>query len=650
MIDKNTVNAILEAADIVEVVGEFISLKPRGTNHWACCPFHGEKTPSFSVSRTRGIYKCFGCGAAGNVVRFVMEHERMSYYEALKYLARKYGIEVRERELTQEEQRVNNNRESMMVVSSYAQDVFCEQLWNTPDGQAIGLSYFRERGFTDKTIRKFQLGYSLDHRTAFSDKALKDGYKAEFLVATGLSLEKEDGRLVDRFAGRVMFPIHSLSGRVTAFGARTLRQDKNVAKYMNSPESEIYSKSFVLYGIFQAKNAIGRAQKCYLVEGYTDVISMHQAGVENVVASSGTALTTEQVRLIKRFTSNVTVLYDGDAAGIKASLRGIDMLLEAGLNVKVALFPNGEDPDSFARKNTNESFVAFLQDNEKDFISFKTKLLGEEAKSDPLKQAELIREIVRSIGAIPDAITRTVYVKECSRLMDIDENVLLSEVTTLRRKKLYADKAADQKTEAVEEEEKAVPTTAALPGFIDINRYFEKTEEEILYYLLKFGSHHLFTTDNDYEKRAINVAEYIISELLNDELEFKNLHYRALFEEYCRLMPASDEEQVKHFINHPDNQISETAIRLLDDLPPLTVEGYKSSQMEETALLPLTIPKIILVYKSRISKVASDELSAQLKQAQETNDQEQVQLLMERLRVLQKFYMELAIALKRVIL
>ena len=646
MIDRNTIDSIFNAADIVEVIGDFLTLKKKGVNYWACCPFHGEKTPSFSVSPAKGIYKCFGCGKAGNVVNFVMDHESLTYVEALKYLAKKYNIEVHERELTTEEQNANNNRESMMVVSSYAQGLFTEQLWTNAEGKAIGLSYFRERGFTDKTIRKFQLGYSIDSREAFSSTALKAGYKKEFLTATGLSIEKDE-KLFDRFWGRVMFPIHSLSGRVIAFGARTLKQDKTIAKYLNSPESEIYSKSHVLYGIFQAKNMIVRAQKCYLVEGYTDVISMHQTGIENVVASSGTSLTTEQIRLIKRFTPNITVLYDGDAAGIKASLRGIDMLLEEGLNVRVALFPDGEDPDSFARKHSASEFEEFLKENEKDFISFKTKLLSEEAKSDPLKRAEFIRDVVRSIAAIPDAITRATYVKECSLLMDIGENILLIEVTKLRREKVYG---ASRKTEQEEAQitSDVTPETPTIPGFVEVGQYFEKVEEEIIYYLLKYGVQNLFTIENGDEKRDISVAEYIIAELFNDDLEFKNLYYRQLFEEYRKLTSESNEERVKYFIHHPTRDISATAIRILSDLPPLTVKHFSDSLNPEEIRLKDIIPKAILVYKSRITKVAAANISEELRVAHENKDREQEKILLERYVVLQEISSRFAKELNRV--
>ena len=667
MIERNTVDAILNAADIQEVIGDFLTLKKRGANYWACCPFHGEKTPSFSVSPAKGIYKCFGCGKAGNVVSFVMAHESMTYVEALKYLARKYHIEVRERELTPEEQAVNNNRESMMVLSSFAQDYFSEQLWETPSGQAVGLSYFRERGFSDPVIRKFQLGYSPDRRTALSEAALKAGYKKEFLIATGLSIEREH-TLLDRFAGRVMFPIHSLSGRVIAFGARTLRQDRNTAKYLNSPESEIYSKTAALYGLFQAKNAIVRAQRCYLVEGYTDVISLYQSGIENVVASSGTSLTVEQIRLIKRFTPNVTVLYDGDAAGVKASLRGIDMLLEEGMNVKVALLPDNDDPDSFARKHSSSELDEFLKNNEQDFISFKTKQLRDEAQNDPLKHAELIKDVVRSIGAIPDAITRTVYVKECSRLTDIGEDVLMREVAKLRHEKLYE---GARRPQPVGDPSAPAPQPVPLPGFIEHNRYFASSEEEIIYYLLKYGMDPLFTRTGDiapatqrlYERYGLNlsrlsgdedgttptvsVAEYIMSELLNDELEFTNLHYRRLFEEYARLTENENQERIKYFIHHPDPHLSALAIDVMDKLPPLTVERYIASTEPESLQAPRVIPKAILVYKSRIIEVTAKSLADQLQAAQTANDEQQVQELLERLSQLNEARTRIAKALNR---
>ncbi len=486
MIDQATIDKIFDAAHIEEVVGDYVTLKKRGANYMACCPFHSEKTPSFVVSPAKNIFKCFGCGKAGNPVTFVMEHETLGYVDALKLLAKKYNIEVKERELSPEEQQHNNDRESMMVTAAYAQDYFSKTLHTHADGKNIGMPYFAERGFTQKTIEKFQLGYCLDSRAAFSNTALRDGYKKEFLVKTGLSIERDNGDLVDRFYGRVMFPIHSLSGRVIGFGGRTLKTDKTVAKYVNSPESEIYHKSNTLYGVFFAKKAMVQQDKCFLVEGYTDVISMHQAGIENVVASSGTSLTTEQIRLIKRFTPNITVLYDGDSAGIKASLRGIDMLLEEGMSVKTLLLPDGEDPDSFARSRSASEFTAFIDEHEEDFISFKTKILLSDTKNDPIKKAALIGDIVRSISVIPDAIPRSVYIKECSKLMDIGEEVLTSEVAKLRKKNLYETRGAAKPKEEVPAEEAATeaPHTPTLPSFVE-NIFCKEEEREIVYYLIK---------------------------------------------------------------------------------------------------------------------------------------------------------------------
>ena len=434
MIDQVTIDRILDAAQIVDVVSEFVTLRKRGVNYVGLCPFHNEKTPSFSVSPAKGLCKCFSCGKGGNSVHFIMEHEQMSYYEALKYLAKKYNIEIKERELTNEEKQAQTTRESMFIVNNFARDYFQNILKNHVDGRSIGLAYFRQRGFRDDIIEKFQLGYCTESHDAMSQEALRKGYKKEFLVKTGICYETDDHRLRDRFWGRVIFPVHTLSGKVVAFGGRVLSTaTKGVkVKYVNSPESEIYHKSNELYGIYFAKQAIVRQDRCFLVEGYTDVISMHQSGIENVVASSGTALTPGQIRLIHRFTNNITVLYDGDVAGIKASIRGIDMLLEEGMNIKVCLLPDGDDPDSFARKHNSEEFQAFIREHEKDFIRFKTDLLMEDAGRDPIKRAELISNIVRSISVIPEAIIRDVYIKECSQHLRIEEKLLVAEVAKLR--------------------------------------------------------------------------------------------------------------------------------------------------------------------------------------------------------------------------
>jgi DNA primase len=620
MIDRATIDRIFDAANIVDVIGDFVHLRKRGTNHIACCPFHDEKTPSFSVSSTKNIYKCFGCGKAGNVVNFLMEHEHLSYVEALKYLGKRYGIEIKERELTDEERRASDHRESLMVVSAYAQDYFSRTLWEQPAGQAIGLSYFRERAFSDNIIRKFQLGYAPETRNAFSRQALQAGYRKEFLVGAGLSIERDE-ELFDRFYGRVIFPIHSISGRVIAFGARTLRQDKATAKYLNSPESEIYSKSQVLYGIFFAKQAIVRLQKCYLVEGYTDVISMHQAGIENVVASSGTSLTTEQIRLIKRFTSNVTILYDGDPAGIKASLRGIDMLLEEGLNVKIALFPDGDDPDSFARKHTTSELEQFLQSAEQDFISFKTKLLSDEAKTDPIKRAELIQDVVRSIAVIPDIIMRTVYIKECSRTMDIGEDILTTRVSELRRKRQQEGAArrpseappADPAPAVVSPQAAGVPQSAST----------EAPERELIYYLLRFGDRELWIQEKEAAPVATTVAEYIVSELQKDELALQNPHYRKIFDECTRQLYRPSDNREKYFIYYPDPEFTALVSDILHPYSfDITIKSFTMSEEPESFKLANDVPHAILSYKSRIADQRHKEVISRLGAVQSEQDRE----------------------------
>ena len=435
MIDQHTIDRILDAANIVEVVSDFVTLRRRGANYTGLCPFHDEKTPSFSVSPARGICKCFSCGKGGNSVHFIMEHEQVSYYEALKYLARKYNIEIQERQLSEEEKQRKTDRESMLIVNDFAQKFFATNLLENAEGRAIGLSYFRERGFGEDIIKKFGLGYSPDKRDALAQEAMRKAYKKEYLVKTGLCIESQQGSLFDRYKGRVIFPIHSLSGKVIAFGGRILKKDEKAAKYVNSPESEVYHKSDVLYGIYHAKQAIVKNDFCYLVEGYTDVLSMHQAGIENVVASSGTALTPGQIRLIHRFTNNITVLYDGDAAGIKASLRGIDLILQEGLNIKVVLLPDGDDPDSFSKKQSAADFTAYIKAHETDFIRFKTNLLLEGAGNDPIKRATLIGDIVRTIAIVPDNILRSIYVQDCARLLSVDEKMLMREVNNIRRDK-----------------------------------------------------------------------------------------------------------------------------------------------------------------------------------------------------------------------
>jgi len=600
MIDQHVVDRIIAATDILEVVQEYVTLRKRGVNYLGNCPFHNEKTPSFTVSPAKGIFKCFGCGKGGNAVNFIMEHEHLGYVDALKFLAKKYNIEVVEKKATPEELEQKNERESLMVVNAYAQRYFSDILQKHSDGKNIGLAYFKERGFHNNTIEKFQLGYCLDQRDSFTRAALHDGYKLENIVKTGLTIQREDGSAFDRFMGRVMFPIHSLSGRVIGFGGRTLKTDKKIAKYLNSPESEVYHKSEILYGIYQAKKTITQENKCFLVEGYTDVISMHQAGIENVVASSGTSLTHDQIKLIKRFTPNVTILYDGDAAGIKASLRGIDLVLEEGLNVKVVLLPEGEDPDSFSRSHSSTELLDYVDKNETDFIKFKAKLLLDEAKNDPIQRASLINDIVRSISVIPETITRSIYIKECSRIMDIQEDLLYTEVTNQRKKKF--EQLIQRET--FESKEKETPR---LPSYVS-GIFCEEQEREIIAFLLNSGDQVLYhhkTDDFEEQEITITVAQYIIDEILNDELEFQNLVYKKIFDEYGKLIAENKTTDNRHFINHQDSQISQLAVDILSS-------RYKLSKIwgdqNEEDFLQRAIPKAIQVYKSKILKTAIKRL------------------------------------------
>jgi len=644
MIDKTTVDRIIDAANIVDVVGEFVSLKKRGVNYLGNCPFHNEKTPSFTVSAAKGIYKCFGCGKAGNAVSFIMEHEKLEYVDALKFLAKKYGIEIKERELSKEEVQENNDRESMMVLSAFAQKHFTDTLFNHIDGKTIAMSYFRERGFREDIIKKFQLGYCLDTRSAFSQFAVKQGYKKDFLVRTGLSVD-HNGDLFDRFHGRVMFPIHSISGRVIGFGGRILKNDKKIAKYLNSPESEIYHKSFTLYGIFFAKKSITQENRCYLVEGYTDVLSMHQAGIENVVASSGTSLTTEQIRLIKRFTSNVTVLYDGDAAGIKASLRGIDMILEEGLNVKVVLLPDGEDPDSFAKSHSVTELKQYIASNEADFISFKTKLLLNDADNDPIKRAGLISEVMHSISVIPDTIIRSVYIRECSKLFEVAEVTLMQEVASLRSKKIGA--TVTQNTNLLQHSKPEVHTPA-IPAFVN-NIFCEEQEKEIIYFLLKYANVKLFAfTDDDGNEHEMTVGQYIISEIANDELEFLNLEYRQIFDDYAELIANNEEPKITHFIHHPNLKISELVINLQSEEYVLSNIWKKFGATEENEIdfLSAAVPKAVTNYKAKVIALAIKSLSEELKAI----DEESFEEVMVRIGALIQVRTEIAKQLDRPVL
>lgn len=565
MIDQATIDKIMAATDIVDVVSDFVSLRRRGANYWGLCPFHDDRSPSFSVSPSKGVCKCFSCGKGGSAIHFIMEHEQLSYYEALKYLAKKYNIEVHEKELTDEERQKRSERENMFVINTFAQEFFSKSLLETDEGRSVGLAYFKERGFNEDIIRKFGLGYSPEKRDALAVEAQKRGYKIDYLLKTGLCRETQEGRIYDLFSGRVMFPVYSVSGKVVAFGGRILKSGVKISKYFNSPESDIYHKSDELYGIYQAKRAIEKERRCYLVEGYTDVLSMHQSGIENVVASSGTALTHGQIRLIHRFTDNITVLYDGDAPGIKASLRGIDLLLQEGLNIKVVLLPDGEDPDSFSKSQSAESFTRYIKEHETDFIRFKTQLLLEDAGEDPIKRADIISNIVESISLIPDAIVRSVYVQECSRLLQIDEQVLLSELNKRRQKRAEqqfsrerynqerqsaattnAPKSGNTTTAAPANGNETppppsladMPAPAETPEAVPVTDHtlsqrmvqqspLEKYEREIIRYIVRYGYRNLFeTADGSWQK----VWEYIVEELSIDSIELCNPLYKHIVE------------------------------------------------------------------------------------------------------------------------
>ena len=549
MIDRETVDKILDAVDIVDVVSDFVHLRRRGANYIGLCPFHNEKTPSFSVSRSKGICKCFSCGKGGSAVNFIMEHEQMSYYEALKYLAKKYHIEVKERELTDKEKQEQSERENMLVVNEFAMKQFEDNMYNTDEGRNIGLGYFYERGFNDSIIKKFHLGYSMDNSTALYDAVKKHGFNPKYAVETGLCMHNERG-YYDRFKGRVMFPVLNIAGKVIAFGGRTLKKDDR-AKYINSPESIIYKKSNELYGLFQAKRGIVNKDKCFLVEGYTDVLSMHQAGIENVVASSGTSLTEGQIRMIHRFTDNITVLYDGDAAGIKASLRGIDMLLAEGLNVKVLLLPDGDDPDSFAKKHSATEFQEYIAAHETDFIRFKTTILLEGLEDDPIKRASAISDIVKSISVIPSNITRAVYTKECSDKFGIEEKVLVAEVAKAIRKakETKGQRKPEQQEETAGPAETAPEaTTAPVPQEKQnpAEKLLKPFEREVARYIAKYGMCDFCDAyDITGENRKMSVIEYISTELGNDNMSFSIPAYQAIFEKATTLTAEYENERLK---------------------------------------------------------------------------------------------------------
>ena len=642
MIPRETVNKILDSAQIVDVIGDFVTLKKRGANHIACCPFHNEKTPSFSVSASKGIYKCFGCGKSGTAVGFVMEHENMSYTEALKYLAKKYHIEVVEKEESAEEIAQRQRHESLMLVSEYAGKFFQDSL-QTDEGRNIALQYFRSRGLEDETIRKYGLGWAPLSRKALSESARAAGYKEEFLIETGLSIKYDDGRLVDRFYDRVIFPIHSVSGRVIAFGGRTLKTDKSVAKYVNSPETEIYVKSRSLYGIYFAKNEISRQDRCILVEGYLDVLSMHQLGITNVVASSGTSLTVEQIRLIRKFTNNITIIYDGDGAGIKAALRGIGLVLKEGMNVKVVLLPDGQDPDDFAKRHTLEEVRDHIAQNEQDFINFKTDLLLDEAGNDPIQRAKLINDIADTIALIPDAVVRAVYVRSSAAKFEIEERILADRVSKTRTEILMADEK--QKERERQRDESPVPDMPPdMPpvvqsvqqpmlheGPIVINEpYLAPCEKELLGFILEEGCSELqFDVDSKYyvAGEQVNVAEFIDGTLADDDADFVNQSYRKVYDEYFRMYDEglTQQQMQSRLLNSMDPEIAAVAKELLIEKYQITVKNYEQSLTAVSTRLVQFIPKTLLAYHCKKVELILKELTDRL--AVEQDPDRQVEIL-----------------------
>lgn len=685
MIDQKTVNKILDTARIEEVVGDFVSLRKSGANYMGLCPFHDEKTPSFSVSPSKGIFKCFSCGKGGNVVHFVKEHEQISYTEALKWLARRYHIEVVEKELTEEEKQLNNDRESMFIVNEYARDYFVENLHNSIEGQSIGLAYFQgQRHLREDIVRKFQLGYCSEQRDAFTLKALQSGYKKDMLVKTGLSIDNSQHGLFDRYRGRVIFPVHTISGKVVAFGGRILKKDDKLAKYVNSPESEIYSKSAELYGLYFAKRSITKENCCYLVEGYLDVISMHQAGIENVVASSGTSLTHGQIRQIHRFSENITVLYDGDAAGIKAALRGINLLLEDGMNVKVVLLPEGEDPDSYAQTHSASEVKEYIRQNECDFIQFKTNILLKDSANDPIARARIIQDIVESIALIPNEIIRSEYIKACSHQLQTREELLLKEVNKKRYEN--AERARQKRNYERHQQEMGVQTPAPpiqtdeadKPVSEDLLKAMEQNsasaqskpsrkpaghdqleayEKNLLKMVVRYGERTLYQEGNE----DISVLQFIREELENDQIIFRHPLYRTMMEESYEHMQESDFIPERYFLRHHRNEFSMIAAELITDRYELS-KIYRSDisdeennlasstnftqkvEKEEDILFEL-VPRLIMELKYRILREKINEAMEQIKQSERQGDSQALLQWMKDYRDLRELEKEFAKAL-----
>lgn len=661
MISKEDINSILEVVRIDEIIGEYVKLKRRGVNLIGLCPFHNEKTPSFTVSATKGIYKCFGCGKSGDALNFLMEHEHFTYPEALRFLAQKYNITIKEETYDTQNAQETQEKESLYQITAFANNFFVEKLWNSNEGKAIALSYFKERNFSDLIIKKFELGFCSDKWDEFTDFAKKNGYKTNLLVKSGLTIEK-DLKHFDRFRERVIFPIHSFSGKVIGFGGRILSSDKTKAKYINSPETEIYNKSKVLYGLYFAKNAIVAKDNCYLVEGYTDVISLNQAGIENVVASSGTSLTSEQIRLIGRYTKSITILYDGDTAGIKASFRGIDMILEEGLNVKIVLFPENQDPDSFARKNSSVVVSEFIEKNSKNFILFKAQLLLNEAVNDPIKMAALINEIVTSISLIPNSISRSIYTKECSNILKFPEQTLIFELNKILGKRL--SKAISVKDIPIEQHK--LNYQDELQDILIDDAFYQ--EREIIRLLLNFSNRGIKVISNDEENKnrtienktkkikssdkLVSVAEYIVNDILNDEIEFNNETFRKIFDICCKEVEYGNLSFSEILVHNQDDEIKKTSINLMTTYHTLSEYWEKLHQIyvpseESNKILEKLVVQALFSYKlNRIVKLLNEN-SEEIKNSE--NDEE-VLILVEKQKKLENVKKDLSSKLGRIII
>lgn len=632
MIDKATIDKIMDAANIVDVVSEFVTLRKAGVNYKGLCPFHNEKTPSFVVSPSKGYCHCFSCGKGGTAVGFIMEHEQMTYPEALRWLAKKYNIEIHERELTDEEKREESERESLFIVNDWALHYFQNNLFNTGQGQAIGLQYFRSRGFRDDTISRFQLGYALPERDALARAAVAKGFKEELLITTGLCYRRDDGRLQDRYAGRVIFPVHTVTGRVVAFGGRILDNNKKAAKYVNSPESLIYHKSNELYGIYQAKHAITKQDRCYLVEGYIDVTSMNQSGVENVVASSGTSLTTGQIRLIHRFTNNITVLYDGDSAGIHASIRGIDMLLAEGMNVKVLLLPDGDDPDSFAQKHTAQEFRDYIEQHQTDFIEFKTNLLLR-GVTDPIKRSEAISSIVKSVSVVPDQITRATYLTECAHRLGMNETTLINTANQFIRGEMEEKRKEQRREEAkADDPVKPLQPLAPVQGQPDV-------EYMLIQMVVRHGQETLYkgVETADGGTVDLSVSQYISYDLGADNLRFKNDLYNRMLAEAVEHNDDEGFNAEAYLTHHPDIDISRTATEMAIDHFQLS-KSLQVRRDEDT--LRNQVEHLILDFRMAYVEQHLKELQREISLA--TGDTERMMKLMAEYKDMQVIRNEIA--------